>query len=76
LFVPTLGAYFWKRASSTGAFWAMLLGGSLTILLQLGLVSLPEAVANIGLDATCYGVTLSAIVFISLSLIFPDRITE
>jgi len=76
LFVPTLGAYFWKRASSTGAFWAMLLGGSLTIFLQLGMCNLPATLANIGLDATCYGVALSTIVFISFSLIFPDRRTD
>ncbi|MBN2288527.1 MAG: sodium:solute symporter family protein [Candidatus Glassbacteria bacterium] len=76
LFVPTLGAYFWKSASSTGAFWAMLLGGSFTIFLQLGKRSLPDIMANIGLDASCYGITLSAIVFISFSLIFPDRRTD
>jgi solute:Na+ symporter, SSS family len=76
LFIPTLGAYFWKSSSSIGAFWAMLLGGSVTIMLQLGLISLPETVASIGLDATLYGVALSAIVFVFFSLIFPDRRTE
>lgn len=34
LFIPTLGAYFWRRASSAGALAGMLSGGVFTILLQ------------------------------------------
>jgi SSS family solute:Na+ symporter len=33
LFVPTLGAFFWKRASSTGAMAGMLAGGGVTLAL-------------------------------------------
>ena len=34
LFVPTLGAYFWRRASSTAAITSMLFGGICTVGLQ------------------------------------------
>ena len=76
LFIPTLGAYFWKRSSTTGAFWAMLSGGLVTVLLQTSLISLPGQISVIGLDASCYGVACSLIVFISFSLKFPDPGTE
>ena len=33
LLVPTLGAYFWKRSSAIAAFWSMVVGGSITIVL-------------------------------------------
>lgn len=75
LFVPTLGAYFWKRASAVGALWAMVLGGSLTIVLQVNEGVLPKVLEDIGLDATCYGVALSAVAFVTLSLLIPDRIS-
>jgi len=73
LFIPTVGAYFWKRSSSTGAFWAMLAGGTATLLLQTKLVPLPHFMAKIGLDASCYGIALSGLVFLTISSIFPDR---
>ena len=72
LFIPTLGAYFWKKSSSTGAFWGMLAGGLLTILLQVKIISLPGFLAKAGIDAAFYGILLSAAVFITLSLVFPD----
>lgn len=72
LFVPTLGAYFWKRASSAGAFSGMLAGGTMTLLLLTGYVSLPDKLEKVGFDATLYGLILSAVVFIALSLIYPD----
>lgn len=68
LFIPTLGAYFWKRRSATGAFWGMLSGGSLTLLLILLDIKLP-----FGLDATLFGIVLSGFVFIIISLLFPDQ---
>jgi len=75
LFVPTLGAYFWKRSSSTGAFGGMLAGGVLTILLQTKIIYLPTAFSRVGLDASFYGIVISALFFISLSLIIPDNAT-
>lgn len=67
LFVPTLGAYFWKGATATGAFWGMIAGGTATLLLQLGVVGLPQSLDGLGLAPTVYGIAVSAIVFISVS---------
>jgi solute:Na+ symporter, SSS family len=39
LFVPLIGALYWKRKSSIAAFWAMLLGGLITVLLQAGMLA-------------------------------------
>ncbi|MHA6247827.1 sodium:solute symporter family protein [Pontibacter sp. CAU 1760] len=47
LFVPIIGALFWKRRSSIAAFWAMLLGGTVTVLLQVYLVSAPAPNADL-----------------------------
>jgi SSS family solute:Na+ symporter len=68
LFVPLLGALFWKKGTSEAAFWAMLLGGGTTTFLVLSNIKLPW-----GLDANIGGILLSAIVFISLSYIFPKE---
>jgi SSS family solute:Na+ symporter len=85
LFVPTLGAYFWKRSSSAGAFGGMLAGGLLTlpliVLFRLADAEEPPAfaqgvikrIADVGLDASLYGIAASAVVFIALSLLLPDR---
>lgn len=73
LFVPTLGAYYWKKSSSVGAFAGMLAGGTLTLLLLTKVLSLPGFLAQTKLDPSLYGIILSAVVFISLSLAFPDR---
>jgi len=68
LFVPTLGAYFWRRGTSAGAFWGMLCGGTTALSLKSGLIELPEKLAAVGLDATCYGIAISAVAFIVISL--------
>jgi SSS family solute:Na+ symporter len=68
LFVPVLGALFWKHSTPTAAFWAMLLGGLTTTLLVLTKTDLP-----FGLDANIGGIGLSAVVFILLSLMFPKN---
>jgi SSS family solute:Na+ symporter len=68
LLVPIIGALFWRRASSTGALAAMLLGGSTTVALELLPVSLP-----FGLDGNVFGIAVSAAVFVALSLLLPDR---
>lgn len=75
LFVPTLGAYFWKRASSIGAIGGMLSGGILTLLLLTQCVSIPGATGELGIDPSLYGILLSAAVFIILSLLYPDSKT-
>ncbi len=66
LFVPTLGAYFWRRATPAGALSAMLLGGGTTLTLIVTGLDLPA-----GLDASIFGISLSAIVFVIVSLITP-----
>ncbi len=68
LFVPAIGALFWTRSSSTGAFWAMLAGGTTTVVLELAVDRLP-----LGLDANLFGLAASAVVFVALSLLFPGR---
>ncbi|MBF0586611.1 sodium:solute symporter family protein [Prosthecochloris sp. N3] len=73
LFVPTIGAFFWKQGSSAGALAAMAGGGSLTLLLMTGIISLPEKLETLGLDATLYGIIVSGILYLVISLLAPDR---
>lgn len=68
LFVPIIGALYWKKSSSVGAIAGMILGGATTVLLTVLVEELPA-----GLDPNVFGVTVSAIAFISLSLVFPDE---
>lgn len=68
LFIPTLGAYFWKRSSSAGALWGMLFGGGSCLALML---SGNGEVA--GIDSSFYGIALSFFVFTGVSLLVPDR---
>ncbi|MDJ0763898.1 MAG: sodium:solute symporter family protein [Myxococcota bacterium] len=68
LFVPTLGAYFWPRASNAGAFGAMVVGGGLTLTLLLTAPDLPTY-----LPAAALGIAASGIVFVCLSLALPDQ---
>jgi SSS family solute:Na+ symporter len=63
LFVPLIGALFWKRSTPTAAFWAMLLGGGTTTGLVLLGWELP-----LGLDANIGGISVSAAVFVALTL--------
>lgn len=67
LFVPIIGALYWERSSSFGAMTAMFIGGGTTVTLQLLVEELPA-----GLDANVFGITASAIVFITGSLLVPD----
>jgi SSS family solute:Na+ symporter len=73
LFVPTLGAYFWKKSSSTGAFAAMLAGGFFTFGLLRGWMALPESVRQFDLHPSAYGIAASCVVFVIGSYLFPDR---
>lgn len=63
LFVPTLGALFWKKSSSTGALAAMIGGGGTTIGLQLTNVAIPME-----LDPVFPGMMVSLLLFVGLSL--------
>ncbi|MEJ2634226.1 MAG: sodium:solute symporter family protein [Calditrichia bacterium] len=62
LFIPTLGAYFWKRSTDTAALWGMLAGGVTTLTLQIFGVPLPW-----GLDAAFYGILVSGLFFFTIS---------
>ncbi|WP_262498002.1 sodium:solute symporter family transporter [Flavobacterium sediminis] len=68
LFVPVLGALFWKKSNAKAAFWSMLLGGATTISLILSGnklafgYSLPK-----DLDANIFGISISLLTFIVLS---------
>ncbi|MFA0962873.1 sodium:solute symporter [Roseivirga sp. BDSF3-8] len=68
LFIPVLGALFWKKSSAAGAFWAMLIGGVTTVVLILSDIALPYK-----LDANIFGLTAALIVFIVISYLFPDK---
>jgi SSS family solute:Na+ symporter len=69
LFIPTLGAYFWKNATPAGAFWGMLLGGTTTLLLQLRVLSLPDTISSLKLDPSAFGIATSAIAFFAISFL-------
>ena len=68
LFVPVIGALFWKKGTAEAAFWSMLLGGGTTTVLVLLSIKLPW-----GLDANIGGILISAFVFILLSYFFPKE---
>ena len=72
LFIPTLGAYFWPRGSSTGAILGMIGGGATTILLMTHVIELPVPVAQLELDETLYGIIVSTILYVVGSLCFAD----
>jgi SSS family solute:Na+ symporter len=64
LFIPVLGTLFLKKPSSLAAFLAMVGGGGLTLLLIITEIPLPY-----GLDANIFGISLAAILFISVHYI-------
>ncbi len=68
LTIPTLGAFFWKCSSAPGALAAMLAGGGLTLFILLTGIEPP-----FGLAPSFYGILLSAIVFIPISLLLPGK---
>ena len=64
LLVPTLGAYFWKRSRPEAALVSMLGGGGLTVYLTFAERHLPW-----GLDPSLFGIALSLLLFIVVSLV-------
>ncbi len=67
LLVPIIGALFWSRGSSAGAIGAMVLGGATTVVLELAPWPLP-----LGLDGNVFGITVSAVAYVALSLLRPS----
>ncbi len=72
LFVPTLGAFFWKRASAGGALLGMLGGGGLTMLL-IALQGRGSVHLAFGLDPVVFGMLFSALAFVWGSGVFPQQ---
>jgi solute:Na+ symporter, SSS family len=72
LFVPVIGALFWKKSTPAGALTAMIVGGSVTITLRYAGIGLPYS-----LDPNVFGMSLSAISFIMVSLVsFKHDLTK
>jgi SSS family solute:Na+ symporter len=70
LFVPVLGALFWKRRSPAAAVTAMIVGGGTTVALELAFEELP-----LGLDPNLFGIAASAAVFVVLTVATGSRET-
>jgi SSS family solute:Na+ symporter len=68
LFIPTLAAYFSRYKSASAAMLSMLGGGTMTLYLIFSKETLP-----FGLDASIYGILLSAVLYIFGILIFPNK---
>jgi solute:Na+ symporter, SSS family len=64
LFVPVIGALFWKKSTPAGAMSAMLIGGATTIALRYSGIELPYE-----LDPNVFGISASAISFVAVSLL-------
>ncbi|WP_234567052.1 sodium:solute symporter family protein [Rhodohalobacter sp. 614A] len=64
LFVPVIGALFWRKSTSAGAMSAMISGGTTTLFLRYLEIGLP-----FNLDPNVFGITTSAIFFITVSLL-------
>jgi SSS family solute:Na+ symporter len=60
LFVPIIGAMYWKGATTRGAMAAMVIGGSTTIGLTLAKIEL------FGFDPNMYGILAAFIAFVLL----------
>ena len=68
LFVPVIGALFWKRSTPAGAMTAMIVGGTTTIALRYSGIELP-----FDLDPNVFGITASAVSFITVSLLTNNK---
>jgi SSS family solute:Na+ symporter len=74
LFVPVIGALFWKKSHPIAAFWSMLIGGSTTIFLILTKNKLPLGIKlPEHLDANIYGLSVSLILFLTISIYHHNK---
>lgn len=74
LFIPVIGALFWKKSHPVAAFWSMLFGGGTTILLIITEKKLPfDIVLPEHLDANLYGISISLLLFVTLSLYHTNK---
>ncbi|MCC5926222.1 MAG: sodium:solute symporter family protein [Bacteroidetes bacterium] len=65
LFVPVIGALYWKKSTAAGAVSAMISGGATTVWLS---VSPPQFLSE-NWDPNLYGISVALLVFIFISLI-------
>ncbi|MBN1822125.1 MAG: sodium:solute symporter family protein, partial [Prolixibacteraceae bacterium] len=63
LFVPVLAAIFHRNPNSMGAFWAMILGGSTTLILTITQIKLPFK-----LDPNIFGISISLFTYLLISV--------
>ncbi len=68
LLVPVIGAFFWKKTNPTAALWSMIAGGGTTLFLTAADIRL-----LFNLDPNIFGITASALVFLTFLKLFPDR---
>lgn len=68
LFIPTLGALFWKRGNTPGALSGMIGGGAVTLLLMTGVVGLPAFMERWKFDFSIYGIAVSLALYVLVSL--------
>jgi len=68
LFVPTLGALFWRKSHPLAALISMYTSGSLTLFFIFSKIKLP-----FDLDASFYGILISFVIFVPLSIIFSQK---
>ncbi len=68
LFIPVLGALFLVRCSAVAAFWSMISGGTVTLVLMLWGLNLP-----FGLDPNIFGIAASLLVYAGLWIITGKR---
>ncbi len=69
LFVPVIGALYWKKSTPSAAMTAMIVGGCTTLVLQLfiGTEQLPYS-----LDPNVFGISASALSFIVVGYLTSD----
>jgi solute:Na+ symporter, SSS family len=65
LFVPVIGALYWKKATAKAAISAMIVGGATTVWFSIA----PPEMMNTNWDPNLYGLSGALIVFIAVSLI-------
>jgi SSS family solute:Na+ symporter len=70
LFVPLMGALFWKKSHPVAAIWAMVIGGSVTTYLIITDKYLPFGIQlSENIDANLFGISASFIIFITINKI-------
>ncbi len=74
LFVPLIGALFWKRSHPVAAIWAMIIGGGVTTYLIVSDKYLPVGLSlPKHIDANLFGICTSFILFVTISLFLNKK---